>query len=57
MSTETATMILEILKKIGCSEETINAVKADPALKTDDAPIEEKKEEYMDESKDESKEG
>lgn len=45
MSTETVTMLLEILKKLGCSEETMNAVKADPALKAEDAPAEEKKEE------------
>lgn len=44
MSTETVTMLLEILKKLGCSEETMNAVKADPALKTEEAPAEEKKE-------------
>ncbi len=44
MSTETVTMLLEILKKLGCSEETMNAVKADPALKTDDTQAEEKKE-------------
>jgi predicted hydrolase (HD superfamily) len=37
MSTETVTMLLEILKKLGCSEETMNAVKADPALKATDS--------------------
>lgn len=37
MSTETVTMLLEILKKLGCSEETMNAVKADPALKSTDS--------------------
>ncbi len=45
MSTETLTMLLEILKKLGCSEETMNAVKADPALKSEYTPMEEKEEE------------
>lgn len=44
MSNETVTMLLEILKKLGCSEETMNAVKADPALKTDDRETQEKTE-------------
>ena len=51
MSTETITMLLEILKKLGCSEETINAVKADPALKSEENPEEDKKETPMDEEK------
>ena len=42
MSTETVTMLLEILKKLGCSEETMNAVKADPALKATDSTEKEK---------------
>lgn len=56
MSTETVTMLLEILKKLGCSEETMNAVKADPALKTEDAPME-KKEEAPDMEQEEDKSG
>ncbi len=51
MSTETVTMLLEILKKLGCSEETMNAVKADPALKSEENPEEDKKETPMDEEK------
>ena len=44
MSTETVTMLLEILKKVWCSEETMNAVKADPALKTDESETQDKTE-------------
>ena len=51
MSNETITMLLEILKKLGCSEETMNAVKADPALKSEDTPMEKKEESPMDEEK------
>lgn len=57
MSNETVTMLLEILKKLGCSEETMNAVKADPALKTDDAPMEKKEETPEMEEKEEDKSG
>ena len=56
MSTETVTMLLEILKKLGCSEETMNAVKADPALKTEDSPME-KKEETTEMEKEDDKSG
>lgn len=51
MSNETVTMILEILKKIGCQDSTIEAVKADPALKVEENPEEDKKETPMDEEK------
>lgn len=44
MSNETVTMLLEILKKLGCADTTIEAVKADPALKTDDTETKEKTE-------------
>lgn len=44
MSNETVTMLLEILKKLGCAETTIEAVKADPALKTEENPTEDKEE-------------
>ena len=56
MSNETVTMLLEILKKLGCSEETMNAVKADPALKAEDTPME-KKEEAPEMEKEEDKSG
>lgn len=48
MSTDTLNTLLEILKKLGCSEETMNAVKADPALKTEENPTENKTETPID---------
>ena len=57
MSNETVTMLLEILKKLGCSEETMNAVKADPALKTEDTPMEKEEETPEMEEKEEDESG
>ncbi len=52
MKQETLDMLLEILMKLGCSEETMNAVKADPALKVEDSEEEEKTEKEDSEEED-----